>query len=293
MEMSSTQHHDGDLSRFTPKFPGENGGRIGDVAISLRDVTVAYGAHLVIAPTALTIRRREIVCLIGKSGSGKTTLLNVISGLVPPTTGTIEVEGVPITGPGPDRVVVFQDDAVFPWYSVRKNIAYGLRVQRMPERELAERVEEALELVSLKGAEDLLPRQLSGGMRKRVDLARALAVHPEIVLMDEPYAALDAMTKERLQVEFLRIQREKRITAVFVTHDLEEALFLGDRVMVMATNPGRIARTINVAFGDERPPEIKRSAAFQEARGQLAELLDSDSPQEDDDETMLNGERSE
>jgi NitT/TauT family transport system ATP-binding protein len=161
-----------------------------------------------------------------------------------------------IIGPGPDRTMVFQDDAVFPWYTVRQNVEYGLRVQRINPQERKKLVEHYTHLVGLEEASDLYPRQLSGGMRKRVDVAgnRHWAEGP---LMDEPFAALDVLTKQRLQEEFLNIWSETRMTVVFVTHDLEEALYLSDRVVVMSTNPGRVNALVDVPFTRPRDPDLK------------------------------------
>jgi len=243
--------------------------------IELQDVSVRYGDALILDDISLTIREREIVCLIGASGCGKTTLLHVVAGLLLPSHGTVVVKGATVTRPGADRVMVFQDDAVFPWMTVWRNLEYGLKVKRLPRAEREQRVQKVLELVGLTGREKLFPRQLSGGMRKRVDLGRAIAVEPEILLMDEPYAALDAMTKERLQVEFLRIHEETEMTTLFVTHDLEEALFLGNRVVAMGTNPGRIHSILDVNFPHPRPVDLKRSNEFQRLRGELIARLEA------------------
>ena len=242
--------------------------------IEIRDVSLSYGDKLVLDRVSLNVARSEVLVIIGASGCGKTTLLNVVAGLAHYGDGSVTVDGVAINHPGPDRVMVFQDDAVFPWLTVEKNIHYGLRRRRVKSKEARSRVEKVIELVGLEGSEELYPRQLSGGMRKRVDLARALAVEPDILLMDEPYAALDAMTKERLQLEFLNIQREKKMTVLFVTHDLEEGLFLGDRVAAMGLNPGRIVSMLDVPFTGTRDLDLKRSTEFQKLRGELARQLE-------------------
>jgi NitT/TauT family transport system ATP-binding protein len=243
--------------------------------ISIDELTLAYGSSVILEGVSLEIEDRELVCLIGSSGCGKTTLLHAVAGLLAPTQGMIAVDGVPVEKPGPDRVMVFQDDAVFPWMTVGKNVEYGLRIQSLPRSSRQAKVERALELVGLEGKEKLYPRQLSGGMRKRVDLARALAVEPAILLMDEPYAALDMMTKERLQVEFERIYEESRMTVIFVTHDLEEALFLGDRVVAMGLHPGRIHWVLEVPFSRPRSLDLKRSPEFQALRGELIRQLEA------------------
>ena len=252
-----------------PVVPGEPVGH----AISIRSVSLAYGANQVLSDVSLAVGAGEIVSLIGPSGCGKTTLLNVIAGLVRPDGGDVEVRGTPVTAPGPDRVVVFQDDAVFPWMTVRRNVEYGLKIKGVPPAERKQAVDDGLELVGLTRSADLFPRQLSGGMRKRVDLARALVMRPSVVLMDEPYAALDAMTKERLQVQFADIAGAAGSTSVFVTHDLEEALFIGDRVVVMAPHPGRIAAVHDVPFARPRSVELKLEPEFQQMRGVLARQI--------------------
>ena len=180
----------------------------------------------------------------------------------------------PVDHPGPDRVMVFQDDAVFPWMRVHENVEYGLRVKRMTKDARTRRAAEVIDLVGLSGNERMFPKELSGGMRKRVDLARALAVEPEVLLMDEPYAALDVMTKERLQIEFVRICEETNMTCIFVTHDLEEALFVGHRVILLGRRPAHIVATYEVPFSHPRDVSLKRAADFQELRGELASRIE-------------------
>jgi ABC-type nitrate/sulfonate/bicarbonate transport system ATPase subunit len=249
------------------RTPTESVGNAAKVVVDR--ASVVYGDTTILQEISLEARSREVLCIVGASGCGKTTLLHLIAGLVPPASGSIAIDGVPVEGPGPERVMVFQDDAVFPWMKVQDNVEYGLRVKRMPRQVRERRVQEVLRLVRLEGRDDLYPRQLSGGMRKRVDLARALAVEPDVLLMDEPYAALDMMTKEELQVEFLGIQERTHTTALFVTHDLEEALYLGDRVLVMAANPGQVFAWLEIPFGHPRSIELKRSPEFQGFRGEL------------------------
>ena len=246
--------------------------------ISCRDLSFTYraasGADVrALQSTSFDIFANEIVCLVGPSGCGKTTLLNVTAGLATPTSGTIELDGRPISGPGADRAVVFQRDAVFPWYTVGQNVEYGLRCKSMPKGERAKVGQRYLELVGLDRQADRYPRELSGGMRKRVDLARAYANEPEVLLMDEPFGALDAMTKEQMQIELLALCEQSPKVILFVTHDLEEALFLGDRVFVMSARPGRIVREIRVPFGRPRPYEIHMEPEFQRLRGEMRDLL--------------------
>jgi NitT/TauT family transport system ATP-binding protein len=169
--------------------------------------------------------------------------------------------------------MVFQDDAVFPWYTVRQNVEYGLRIKQLASEKRKALVDHYIHLVGLEEAQNLFPRQLSGGMRKRVDVARAIATEPEVLLMDEPFAALDVITKQRLQEEFLNIWTENRMTVIFVTHDLEEALYLSDRVVVMSNNPGRVSRLVDVPFSRPRDPDLKTMADFQQLRRELSHVL--------------------
>jgi NitT/TauT family transport system ATP-binding protein len=236
------------------------------------DFTYTEGQK-VIEDFNLTIYDQELITIVGASGCGKSTLLNIIAGLLPPTSGMARINGVEITQPGPDRTMVFQDDAVFPWYTVRQNVEYGLRVQKIQKQKRNELVDHYINLVGLNEATDLYPRQLSGGMRKRVDVARAIATKPEVLLMDEPFAALDVLTKQRLQEEFLNIWSANRVTVVFVTHDLEEALYLSDRVVVMTPNPGRVQALVEVPFGRPREPDIKTDPKFQQMRRELGYVL--------------------
>ena len=242
------------------------------IEIDHLDFTYTEGQK-VIEDFNLSIYDQELITIVGASGCGKSTLLNIIAGLLPPTHGVVRINGVEITQPGPDRTMVFQDDAVFPWYTVRQNIEYGLRVQKVPEQKRNEQVDHYINLVGLNDARDLYPRQLSGGMRKRVDVARAIATKPEVLLMDEPFAALDVLTKQRLQEEFLNIWGANRVTVIFVTHDLEEALYLSDRVVVMTPNPGRVRALVKVPFGRPREPDIKTELEFQKLRRELGYIL--------------------
>jgi NitT/TauT family transport system ATP-binding protein len=222
----------------------------------------------------LEIHNKEFVTIVGPSGCGKTTLLNITAGLFSPTKGRILLDDKPITNPGSDRTMVFQDDAVFPWYTVRQNVEYGLKIMKMQADQRNEVVRKNLEMVGLLKCQNMFPRQLSGGMRKRVDVARALSTEPEVLLMDEPFAALDVMTKEKLQEEFLNIWSKVYMTVLFVTHDLEEAIYLSDRVVVMSRAPGRIIRDVTLPFGRPRNLDIKTINEFQELRRELAHVIE-------------------
>lgn len=251
--------------------------RHGAVKIRLRQAEMSYrtrnGSVLALQNVNLDIHEGEFVCLVGVSGCGKTTLLNLVAGYLQPTSGSVTLDGAPINGPGPDRAVIFQADAVFPWLTVRQNVEYGLRVRRVAPPERARITEHYVALVGLQDAANRYPKELSGGMRKRVDIARAYANEPEVMLMDEPFGMLDAITKERMQLELAQLLTVERKTILFVTHDLEEAVFLGDRVVVLATDPGRIAAIVEVHFGHPRSLEIKQTPEFQRLRTEMRRHL--------------------
>jgi NitT/TauT family transport system ATP-binding protein len=230
--------------------------------------------EMVIEDFNLDVYDQEFLSIVGASGCGKSTLLNIIAGLLPPTGGEARLDDLRITKPSPDRALVFQDDAVFPWYTVRQNIEYGLRRKKANTAEIRSTADHYIKLVGLEEAQKLYPRQLSGGMRKRVDVARALAIKPEVLLMDEPFAALDVLTKGKLQEEFLNIWNDNRMTVIFVTHDLEEAIYLSDRVVVMSSKPGKVRRVVEVPFPRPRAIEIKTSPEFQSLRRELGHEFD-------------------
>ncbi|MGO4714278.1 ABC transporter ATP-binding protein [Bradyrhizobium sp. 2TAF24] len=209
-------------------------GRDGSPTWALRDVS-------------LQIARGEFVCLIDPSGCGKTTLLQLIAGFLPPTRGAVTFHGRPIQGPGPERGVVFQDYALFAWMTARQNVEFGLRMRGQPRSLRRKRALDALTRVGLAHAADKYPHELSGGMRQRVAVARALVVEPEVLLMDEPFAAVDAMTRQTLQEDLLRLWRETGVSIVFVTHNIDEAAFLAQRVVVMGAHPGTIKADLTIA----------------------------------------------
>ena len=219
-----------------------------------------------------TIERGAFVCLIGASGCGKSTLLRVVAGFEEPTTGEVLVEGKPVTAPGSDRGMVFQDYALFPWMTVRQNIGFGPRQRQLPRKEVEDIANEFVKLVGLERAANRYPSQLSGGMKQRVAIARVLANNANILLMDEPFGALDALTREQLQRELLQIWARTRVTIVFVTHSVEEAALLADRVLVMSAGPGRIESDIRVDL--PRPRDVS-SPEFNAVRRELAQRLTS------------------
>jgi NitT/TauT family transport system ATP-binding protein len=203
----------------------------------------------------VSVHPGEFVCLVGPSGCGKTTLLYALAGHLSPSGGRISVDGVQVTGPGPERLLVFQEPALFPWLTVRQNLVFALRARGRSRREAHARARSFIRLVHLDGFEDTLPHQLSGGMRMRVQLARALAVDPAVLLMDEPFAALDAQTRSHMHELLQQIWIRDRKTVVFVTHDVREALLLGDRVVVMAARPGRVLEDLDVQLPRPRDPD--------------------------------------
>lgn len=221
----------------------------------------------------LEIGVNEIVCVVGPSGCGKSTLLNLIAGFIMPTGGTVSVDDQAVLGPGADRAVVFQQDSVFPWLTVAENLAYGPQACGVPARERAIIVANLLQMVGLTEYKDLYPRQLSGGMKKRVDLARAYANEPEVLLMDEPFGALDVLTKEKMQRELLRLWHQDARTVVFITHDIEEALFVGHRVAIMTPRPAQTAEVIDVPFEKDLDPRVKTTPDFQRMRKTIMDTL--------------------
>src|ERR1700694_4718028 len=208
---------------------------------------------LALDQVSLDVANREFVALLGPSGCGKSTLLYLIGGFLPEETGTILVDGKSIAGPGPDRGIVFQHFALFPWKTVRGNILYGLERQGMAREEREKRARDFIELVGLVGFEDSYPSQLSGGMRQRTAIARTLAFDPKILLMDEPFGALDAQTRGLMQSELLRIWQRTPKTVIFVTHDVQEAVYLAQRVAVMSARPGRIKALVETNFPERDP----------------------------------------
>jgi nitrate ABC transporter ATP-binding subunit len=233
---------------------------------------VGGGEIEALAPVDLTIRKGEFVCLIGASGCGKSTLLRLIAGFEEPTTGEVSIDGRAISGPGSDRGMVFQDYALFPWMTVRENISFGPRQKQLPREEIAKTTDEFVRMVGLERFADRYPNQLSGGMKQRVAIARVLANDAGILLMDEPFGALDALTREQLQHELLQIWKRTGFTAIFVTHSVEEAVLLADRVLVMSAGPGRIDGDFRIDL--PRPRDVS-SPEFNAQRRDVARRLTS------------------
>jgi NitT/TauT family transport system ATP-binding protein len=213
------------------------------------------GAVIAFENLDLAVGENESLCIVGPSGCGKTTLLRCLAGLIQPTVGRVLLDERPITQPSPQVVMVFQHFGLFPWKTVWENVTYGLKLRGVPRQQWEARVRPYLDLVGLTGFERMYPYQLSGGMQQRAGLARALAVEPEVLLMDEPFGALDAQTRELLQEELLRILEQHRKTLVFITHSIDEAILLGDRIAIMTARPGRIREVIDV--GLPRPRQLE------------------------------------
>jgi NitT/TauT family transport system ATP-binding protein len=224
----------------------------------------------------LDVQEGEFVSIVGPSGCGKSTFLKILAGLIRPTGGSIKVDGKVVTGPAPDRAMVFQDSSLFPWYTVGQNVAYGLSCQGVPSRVAADRVAPLIEMVGLRGFDRHYPHELSGGMQQRVNLARALAVDPVLLLMDEPFASLDAQTREIMQAELLKIWQQTGKTVVFITHQINEALYLSDRVVVMSARPGRMLADITIDLPRPRSLEIKQSSTFVRFEGDIWRLLEGE-----------------
>jgi ABC-type nitrate/sulfonate/bicarbonate transport system ATPase subunit len=221
----------------------------------------------------LHIAPGEFFVIVGPSGCGKTTLLRILQGLIRPSSGRATIGGREVTGPGTDRGFVFQNDALYPWRNVMRNVVFGLELQGVDKAKAKTRAQAMIELVGLKGFETYYPHELSGGMRQRVNLARALAIEPDILLMDEPFAALDALTRETMQRELLRIAAAAGTTVVFITHQIDEAILLGDRVAVFSPRPGRLKEVITIDLTRPREANVKQSPTFQAHVGHIAQLI--------------------
>jgi NitT/TauT family transport system ATP-binding protein len=254
------------------------------VAISARNVRVEYERSrqkdtlVALEDFTVDIRNGEFVTIVGPSGCGKSTFLNCVAGLWFPADGELRVWGQPVTGPGPDRAVVFQEYALMPWRTVKANVRFGLELQRRVGPDTDDKVARYIDLVGLTGFEDAYPRELSGGMRQRVGLARALVTEPRILLMDEPFAAVDAMTRELMQDEVSRIIAKTRQTIVFITHSVDEAITLGDRIVVVSSRPGRVKEILPVKIPRPRSGrQIRHVPEYAELRDRIWELLGDDS----------------
>lgn len=234
------------------------------------------GRLLALENINLHVEDGEFVTIVGPSGCGKTTFINLCDGLLKPTAGRIDIDGVPVTGPGTDRGMVFQDSCLMPWRTVFKNVIFGLECQGLDNSEGTARANEFIKLVGLGGFEEHFPHELSGGMQQRCNLARALTVDPKILIMDEPFAALDAQTREIMQSELLRIWRESQKTVLFITHQINEAIYLADRVIVFAARPGRVKATIKIDIPRPRDLSVKRDPRFLKYEDEVWNLIEEE-----------------
>lgn len=234
--------------------------------ISLEKIGKTYQAHaekvLALENVNLEAEFGEFVCLLGVSGCGKSTLLQIVAGLEPPSTGRVSLNGEPIVNPHRDASVVFQEHGLFPWMTARANIAFNLKARGVPAAERMKVANELIEIVGLTGFEEKYPHELSGGMRQRVGIARALTTKPKILLMDEPFGALDAQTRQIMQTELLRVWELHRSTVLFVTHSIDEAVYLADRIVIMTPRPGRIRRVVTVDLPRPRDPTTPQFNEF-------------------------------
>ncbi|MEA2870852.1 MAG: NitT/TauT family transport system ATP-binding protein [Hyphomicrobiales bacterium] len=232
-------------------------------------------SHLALSDISLDVAEGEFVSILGPSGCGKSTLLYIVGGFVTPTSGAVRVKGLGVTGPGPDRGPVFQEFALFPWKTVLGNVMYGLIEQGAPKKIAEDRARALIEMVHLKGYENFYPKELSGGMKQRVAIARTLAYGPSILLMDEPFGALDAHTRTGMQHELLEIWERDRKTVLFVTHSVEEAVFLSDRVVVLTRSPGRIKQIIDIDLArPRRRAALLVDRRYQESVVEIEKLMD-------------------
>ena len=259
-----------------------------DVHIRIDGVNKVFGAEgrevVALQDISLTIPRGQFTCLLGPSGCGKSTLLNAVAGFAPPTSGMIVVDGRPVKGPAPERGMVFQEYALFPWMTVEQNIRFGLEIKRVPAAVIKARVDDLLQLLSLADFRARYPKDLSGGMRQRVAIARVLALDSPILLMDEPFGALDALTRRNLQDELLRLWGEMKKTILFVTHSIEEAIYLADRIVVMTYRPGTVKRDLVVELARPRDPA---DPAFNLLKRELGQLVMEEQQRHHHDELRM------
>lgn len=248
-----------------------------DKLLKVVDLTKTYddnmGHTVAIDRVNLEVDQSEFVMIVGPSGCGKTTLINMIGGLDTPSSGQVLLEGKPVAGPGADRGMVFQGYSLFPWLTVRKNIEFGLKMKKMQPKEREEIAREYISLVGLEGFEDALPKQLSGGMKQRVAIARTLANKPEILLMDEPFGALDAQTRVVMQELLAGISRKTKTTILFITHDIDEAVLLGQRIYVMSRRPGTVKDVLTVNLPEVRSHDCLLMPEFLESKKKIMDML--------------------
>jgi NitT/TauT family transport system ATP-binding protein len=259
------------------------------VVLALQDLRKAFGdadhQHVVFEGVSLEIHRREFICIIGSSGCGKSTFTRIVAGLDEATGGEILLDGKPVSGPGPDRGMVFQGYTLFPWRTVKQNVMFGLEMQGKSSAEAESTAREWLEMVGLNSFQDAYPHELSGGMKQRVAIARALANEPRILIMDEPFGALDALTRAKMQAYLLQIWKKVDVTILFITHDLEEAVYLSDRILVLGGSPGRIREFIENPVPRPRTLRQFLTPEFLAVKHRLDELIHA--PRESSEEDRL------
>jgi len=247
-----------------------------DAKLHVKDLHKSFGDLQVLRDMNFSVAEHEFVAIVGPSGCGKTTLLRIIAGIETPDSGAVIIDGNPIKGPGADRGFVFQQDSLLPWRTIWKNLVFGLEVNgRLNETNLAD-AKKLLQIVGLSGFEQFYPNQISGGMRQRVNLARALALNPEVLIMDEPFSALDAQTREMMQLELLHIWQRGRKTVLFITHQIDEAVFLADRIVVLGRRPGWVKEIIPIELPRPRELSVKRTASFGAYVDQVWNLIEND-----------------
>lgn len=248
-------------------------GKSYDYEIDISGVTQEFekkdGKFLALDTVNLNVEQNEFICVVGPSGCGKTTLLNIIAGLCKPTTGTVKVRGELVTGPGKGKGVVFQQYALYPWLTVEKNVEFGMRMKGVPKAERAEIAKKYIDLVGLSKFAKAYPKELSGGMKQRVAIARAYATAPEVLLMDEPFGALDAQTRAQLQENLLKTWERERKTCFFITHDVEEAVLLATKIIIMSAGPGHITEIVPVTLPYPRTQQTKLTSEFNELKNQI------------------------
>ena len=248
-------------------------GKSYDYEIEISGVTQEFekkdGKFLALDTVNLNVEQNEFICVVGPSGCGKTTLLNIIAGLCKPSTGTVKVRGELVTGPGKGKGVVFQQYALYPWLTVEKNVEFGMRMKGVPKAERAEIAKKYIDLVGLSKFAKAYPKELSGGMKQRVAIARAYATAPEVLLMDEPFGALDAQTRAQLQENLLKTWEQERKTCFFITHDVEEAVLLATKIIIMSAGPGHITEIVPVTLPYPRTQQTKLTSEFNELKNQI------------------------
>ena len=261
--------------KFEPQE--EWGAERDDALITIRNLNKTYvtddSSTVAIEDFSIDIDRGELISIVGPSGCGKTTLLRMIAGLLDPTAGSITINGKECKGPGPDRGMVFQDYALFPWRSVRKNVEFGMEVNGMSKEDRRKRADKLLDVVGLEKFADARVHELSGGMKQRVAIARALATHPDVILMDEPFGALDAQTRNLMQEELVRVIQKTNQTVIFITHSVDEAVYLSDRIVVLTKRPAQIKEIVDIPW--ERPRD-RASPEFTALRKKILEELRSE-----------------